>query len=54
MVMSSSVHFDFSGKSVLVTGGSNGIGAAVARAFRDAGAEVAITGTRAAGSYSGD
>ncbi len=54
MTMSSSVRFDFSGKSVLVTGGSNGIGAAIARAFRDAGADVAITGTRAAGDYAGD
>jgi NAD(P)-dependent dehydrogenase (short-subunit alcohol dehydrogenase family) len=38
--------FDFSDAQVLVTGGSNGIGLAVARAFRDAGARVAITGTR--------
>ena len=37
--------FDVSGKRVLVIGASRaGIGAAVARAFRDAGAEVAITG----------
>jgi NAD(P)-dependent dehydrogenase (short-subunit alcohol dehydrogenase family) len=40
--------FDFTGARVLVTGGSNGIGLAVATAFRDAGAAVAITGTRAA------
>ncbi len=39
--------FDYSGYAVLVTGGSNGIGLAIARGFRDAGAEVAITGTRA-------
>ncbi len=45
---------DFSGKRVLVTGGSNGIGNGVARAFRDAGAEVRITGTRDAGSYESD
>ena len=32
--------FDFSDAQVLVTGGSNGIGLAVARAFRDAGARV--------------
>lgn len=34
------------GKTVLVTGGSQGIGHATARAFRDAGAEVTVTGTR--------
>ena len=39
--------FDYSGYRVLATGGSNGIGLAIARAFRDAGAEVTITGTRA-------
>lgn len=37
---------DFSEKRVLVTGGSNGIGNGIARAFRDAGADVAVTGTR--------
>lgn len=40
------VSFDFSGARVLVTGGSNGIGLGIARAFFAAGAEVAITGTR--------
>src|SRR5205823_4030185 len=40
--------FDYSGARVLVTGGSNGIGFGVAVAFRDAGAHVMITGTRAA------
>lgn len=35
------------GKHVLVTGGSQGIGHATARAFRDAGAAVTVTGTRA-------
>jgi len=39
-------NFDFTGTRVLVTGGSNGIGLGVARAFRAAGAEVTITGTR--------
>ncbi|WP_232835755.1 SDR family NAD(P)-dependent oxidoreductase [Actinocorallia populi] len=39
--------FDFAGSRVLVTGGSNGIGLGIARAFREAGAEVVITGTRA-------
>ena len=40
-------HFDFSGRHVLVTGGSSGIGLGVARAFIDAGAEVLVTGRRA-------
>jgi NAD(P)-dependent dehydrogenase (short-subunit alcohol dehydrogenase family) len=39
--------FDFAGAHVLVTGGSNGIGLAVARGFADAGAHVTITGRRA-------
>jgi NAD(P)-dependent dehydrogenase (short-subunit alcohol dehydrogenase family) len=34
----------------LVTGGTSGLGAAVAAAYRDAGAKVAITGTRASSS----
>lgn len=41
------VSFDYSGYAVVVTGGSNGIGYAVARAFKAAGADVTITGTRA-------
>lgn len=40
--------FDFSGTTVLVTGGTSGIGLAVASAFADASATVTITGTRAA------
>lgn len=40
------VRFDFTGARVLVTGGSNGIGLAVARGFRDAGAAVIATGRR--------
>lgn len=40
------ITLDFSGQSVLVTGGSNGIGHAIARAFAEAGADVTITGTR--------
>lgn len=47
--------FNFSGYAVLVTGGSNGIGLAIARAFAEAGAEVSITGTRAGvGDYEED
>ncbi len=38
-------HFDFAGLRVLVTGGTRGIGAAIARAFGAAGAEVLITGS---------
>jgi 3-oxoacyl-[acyl-carrier protein] reductase len=43
----SSVAFEFSGAHVLVTGGTSGIGHAVAHAFADAGAHVTITGTKA-------
>ena len=47
--------FDFSGCAVLVTGGSNGIGLAIAQHFANAGAEVAITGTKASASdYASD
>ena len=45
---------DFSGKNVLVCGGSDGIGYGVATAFFEAGAEVAITGTRSADNYEND
>lgn len=38
---------EFAGKTVLVTGGSTGIGNAAARAFLAAGARVIVTGTRA-------
>lgn len=41
---------DFSGAHVLVTGGTSGIGAASAALFRDAGADVTITGTRGSAS----
>jgi 3-oxoacyl-[acyl-carrier protein] reductase len=39
---------DFSGKQVLVVGGSSGIGNGIAQAFRARGARVCVCGTRAA------
>ena len=38
--------FDLSGRSALVTGGSGGIGGAIAKALHQAGAKLAISGTR--------
>lgn len=53
--MTNGVTFDFDGASVLVTGGTSGIGLAVATAFASAGASVTVTGTRAsAGEYDTD
>lgn len=40
------VRYDYAGTRVLVTGGTSGLGAAIAAAYRDAGAAVTITGTR--------
>ena len=42
--MFSRVKYDYSGVRVVVTGGSNGIGLAIATAYADAGADVMITG----------
>jgi NAD(P)-dependent dehydrogenase (short-subunit alcohol dehydrogenase family) len=44
--LSNHVEFDFTGARVLVTGGTSGIGHAVAHAFAAAGADVTVTGTR--------
>lgn len=46
---------DFSGKAVLVVGGSSGIGNGIAHAFKDRGARVAVWGTRpGAADYQGE
>ncbi|MEU1525477.1 SDR family oxidoreductase [Nocardia rhamnosiphila] len=53
--MTARTSFDFTGTTVLITGGTSGIGHATALLFRDAGAEVTVTGTRAdAGEYDSD
>jgi 3-oxoacyl-[acyl-carrier protein] reductase len=44
--MTNGLQFDFAGTSVLVTGGTSGIGHATATAFARSGAEVTVTGTR--------
>jgi 3-oxoacyl-[acyl-carrier protein] reductase len=44
------ITFNYQGAQVLVTGGTSGIGAGIAAAYRAAGAEVTITGTRKAAS----
>ena len=44
------IKFDYSDRSVLVVGGTTGIGYGVAKAYREAGAVVTITGQRASAS----
>jgi NAD(P)-dependent dehydrogenase (short-subunit alcohol dehydrogenase family) len=46
--MTNRAGFDFTGSAALVTGGTSGIGYATAALLRDTGAEVTVTGTRAA------
>ena len=41
------ISYDYRGAHVLVTGGTSGIGAGIAAAYRSAGAEVTVSGTRA-------
>lgn len=48
------ITIDLSGKTALVTGGTRGIGNAIAHTLRRAGAEVAITGTREKSDYTTD
>ena len=42
--MTNQLRFDFAGTSVLVTGGTSGIGHAIASAFSGSGADVTVTG----------
>jgi 3-oxoacyl-[acyl-carrier protein] reductase len=49
------IRYDYAGAQVLVTGGTSGIGAGIAAAYRAAGAQVIVTGTRkAAADYDTD
>ena len=47
--MDDQVGFDLAGKLALVTGGRRGIGLAIARALRDHGADMVVTGVRTKG-----
>ncbi len=46
--MTAQVSFDFAGTTALITGGTSGIGHTTAVLFRDAGAQVTVTGTKPA------
>ena len=48
--MTARASFDFTGTTALITGGTSGIGHATALLFRDASADVTITGTKPAAS----
>ena len=53
--MTARATFDFTGTEALITGGTSGIGHATATLFRDAGATVTVTGTKASsGDYDTD
>jgi len=53
--MTARATFDFTGTDALITGGTSGIGHATATLFRDAGATVTVTGTKASsGDYDTD
>lgn len=53
--MTARATFDFTGTEALITGGTSGIGHATALLFRDAGAAVTVTGTKAGpGDYDTD
>ena len=43
----SNISFDYSNTDILVTGGTSGIGKAIAEAYLASGANVTITGTKA-------
>ena len=45
---------DFTGKTILVIGGSSGIGNGIAHGFLSRGGHVHVTGTRAAQEYSAE